>query len=242
MTEFYEADIKEMIKDKEHMFGDIGDNVLLFEKALSFKRDKSVKKVIADVLVFSEKKGIIGVEIKTERDSTQRLLRQMRAYSLNCDYVYVACHDKHVEKVEKILKRYQFPFVGIIAYIEFKGEAVAGVYREASKSPQKAVFHSLNMLWKTELLKLLSTLKHPNKVAMSEIEDTHKARIDTTQPLRQNTYTNRMKKSQIISEVISWLGDEEANKVLCDVFIHNRLDVERTIKLRHFNPSKKEDE
>lgn len=238
---FYEDDIKELIRNKEHMFGDLGESVILFEKALSFKRDKSVKKVIADVLIFSEQEGLIGIEIKTERDSTQRLLRQMRAYSLNCDYVYVACHDKHVEKVEQILKRYQFPFVGIIAYTSFKGVPIAGMYKQAGKSPQKAVFHSLNMLWKTELLKLLSTLKHPNKVAGNE-NNPHNAKINTTQPLRQNTYTNRMKKSQIISEVISWLGEAEANRVLCDVFIQNRLDIERTIKLRHFNPPKKGDE
>lgn len=241
MKEFYEADIKELIKDKEHMFGDLGESVILFEKALAFKRDKSVKKVIADVLVFSQRRGILGIEVKTERDTTQRLLRQLRAYSLSCDFVYVACHDKHVEKVETILKRHQFPFVGIIAYTEFKGQPMAGVYKEPERSPQKDVFYALNMLWKTELLKLLSTLKHPHKVAMNEDTSLHQAKIDTTQPLRQNTYTNRMKKSQIIAEVISWLGVVEANRVLCEVFINNRLDIERTIKLRHFNPATRRD-
>ena len=241
MKEFYEDDIKELIRDKEHMFGDLGDSVILFEKALSFKKDRSVKKVIADVLIFTQKKGLIGIEVKTERDSTQRLLRQLRSYSLSCDYVYVACHDKHVEKVETILKRHGFPFVGIIAYTEFKGYPMAGIYKEPYKSPQKRVFHSLNMLWKREILQLLSTLKHPNKVAMNEQQDLSNTKVNTTQPLRQNTYTSRMKKSQLISEVISWLGEAEANRVLCEVFINNRLDIERTIKLRHFNPKNRGD-
>ena len=242
MGTLYEADIKELILDKAHMFGDLGNNVVLFEKALSMSKDRGVKKVIADCLVFSENRGVLGVEIKTERDSTQRLLRQLRSYALTCDFVYVACHDKHVAGVEKILKRHGFPFVGIMAYVEFKGTPMIGMYKEADRSPQKDVFHTLNMLWKVELLRLLSALKNPHKVILNETDpDSLDSKIPTYSHLKQNTYTSKMRKSQVIRELISWLGDTEANKVLCDVFINNRLDIARTIKLRHFNPKPRRD-
>ena len=234
----YEADIKELMLDKEHMFGDIGDSVVLFEKAMSTQGQK-VKKVIADMLIFTEHKGIIGAEMKTFHDSTQRLLRQLRSYTVTCDYTYVICHDNHVPEVERILKRHKFHHVGIIAYREFQGKPLPGVYMEALKSPTKSTFHALNMLWKVELLRLLSTLKKPHEVAMREQGRFDDVDILKTDSKYLNSFTKKMKKSQIISEIIAWLGEEEANKVLCQVFIQDRLHIERAITMKHFNPPPK---
>lgn len=245
MTEvvgFYEADIKLLILNKRRMFGNIGKSSIVFEKALSKTKDKRVEKVIADCLVFTERAGLIGIEIKTERDSTKRLLKQLRAYSLTCDFVYVMCHDLHVAKVEQLMKRYKLQHVGIIAYTSFRGKPTAGIYKHPELSPHKEVFHALNMLWKKELLALLGTLRHPAPrieeelgISSYKVGD-RKGMYGLHGDLVKSSYGNRMTKSQIIMELISRLGTIEANQVLCDVFINDLLHPERAIKLRHFNP------
>lgn len=238
---FYEEDIKRALKDKKHMFGDIGPSVLVYEKALSFKKDQSVKKVIADCLIFSENAGIIGIEIKTERDSTRRLLRQLRSYALTCDYVYIMCHDKHVEKVEGILKRNGLPFVGIIAYTAFKGKPTMGIYKYADKSIHKNVFYALNMLWKVELLKLLSMWGNPSRAiaeARGELFGQRSSRVGSSSA---RGYTTKMPKPQLIKELINRLGSEEANRVLCRVFINNRVDIKRSLDIQTFIMPKSRD-
>lgn len=238
----YEDNIKQLLLEKEHMFGDLGESTVVFEKALSHKNDGSVKKVIGDCLIFSEQKGIIGVEIKTEYDNVRRLLRQLRSYALTCDYVYVACHDDHVDKVESIITRNYMHYVGIIAYTEFKGEPIAGIYREANYSPKKEVFHALNMLWKAEIIKILSLWRNPLPEIAQDLGLSYLTTDSSAGTFGYNSYTYRMKKGQLIHELIRKLGEYEANRVLCRVFINNRLDIKRTVKTYHFMSNPREEE
>lgn len=244
-VESYEEDIKRLILDKQRIFGDLGENVIVFEKKLSHTKDNRAKPTIADCLIFSDKQGIIGIEIKTSRDSTKRLLRQLRAYSLTCDLVYVMCHDKHVEKVEQLLIRYRLGHVGIMAFTEFKGKPIVGKYREAVKSPVKSVYHAVNMLWKKEIVQMLGSFRHPAPRLQEELGINAYKVIDRGGmnglhgSLVKSTYSKSIRKPQLIAEFISRLGEEEANRVLCNVFIHDRLHPERAIKLRHFNPTHK---
>lgn len=237
MTEdkFREADIVALIKEMEHMFGDIGDSALIFEKAIM------QQKTIMDCMICTQNKGVIGIEIKTERDSTQRLNKQLSDYSKVCDYVYVMCHDSHVGKVEKILKAKNYNHVGIIAYIQIGLTPWVGIYKEATKSPVKDVYHTLNILWRKDLSTMLGTFKH----ITSRIEEAHPE-------LQGASYSNRSgglsgvvnqplvsqnaRKPVLINALISRLGQEEANKVFCDVMINNRNHPEKSIKIEHFNP------
>lgn len=238
---FYEQSIKELIQQKEHMFGNLGRSRIVFEKALSFTRDGTVKKVIADVLIFSEKRDLIGIEIKTEMDSTKRLLRQLRSYSVSCDYVYIACHDKHVPEIEKIIKRHQFHHVGIIAYTAINDTLMAGMYKEAVHSPTKSVYHTVNMLWKKEIIVLLSAWKNPAKTYAREANLQYNKSISESGQYKTNSYTYRMSKDSLIKELIFRHGAAEANRMLCEVFINNRLDIDRVVKLHHFEKRKVDD-
>lgn len=235
VEKFKEADIVDLIKNKEHMFGDIGDSALIFEKAIM------QGKTIMDCMICTENKGIIGIEIKTERDSTQRLNKQLEGYSKVCDYVYVMCHDSHVEKVEAILKRKNYNHVGIIAYIQLGDEPWVGIYREALKSPVKDVFHTLNILWRKELSTLLGTFKHvtsrieeanPNETGQEFNNRSGGFSGVVNQPL----VSQNSRKPLLIHAVISRLGQEEANRVFCDMMINNRNHPEKSIKIEHFNP------
>lgn len=232
---FKEEDIVELIKDKEHLFGDIGDSAIVFEKAIM------QQKTIMDCMICTENKGVIGIEIKTERDSTQRLNKQIENYSKVCDLVYVMCHDSHVEKVEKILKSKKYDHVGIIAYIQIGDEPWVGIYREATKSPLKDVYHTLNILWRKELSTILGTFKH----VANRVEDAypHETGADFNNRsggmsgvVNQPLVSQNARKPMLIHAVISRLGQEEANKVFCDIMINNRNHPEKAITIDHFNP------
>ena len=96
---FYEADIKKAVLKERHLFYDDGitsdiDDIRIYnEKAIA------QGKCIMDCFVLDKNGHTLGMEIKTERDSTQRLNKQMFYYSQVCSYVYVLCHDKHLPKV-----------------------------------------------------------------------------------------------------------------------------------------------
>lgn len=239
---FYEAHIQQLILNKKHIFGDIGESTVVFEKAIMRGR------TICDCLIFTEKRGLIGVEIKTERDSTTRLNKQLADYEQVCDYVYVLCHDNHVPKVEQILTRHKHGHVGILAYTEFRGEPLLGIYKEALHSPLKSAYHMLDILWKEEILKLLGTFKHfgqrvETATGVRFIEA--KNRNDGVSGLyTQSVYSRRMSKGILITNLIQKLGGEwEATKVFCDIFINHRQHPEKAIKYHHFiNKEVQEDE
>lgn len=233
MGKFYEADIKELILNKKHIFLQSGqDSTVLFEKGIV------IGSTIADSLIFSEEKGIIGIEIKTEHDTTRRLNKQLKNYSLVCDFVYVLCHDNHVEKTEGILVKNNFHHVGIIAYTEFRGSAVLGIYRKAVRSPLKKVTVAYQMLWKEEISNILGSFKRQMKTLEEEglSVDMAKSRSQGLHGLytQSNASKKYLTKNQMISMLVARLGEEEANKLLCDIFISGRMHPEKHLKFYHF--------
>lgn len=230
---FLEENIKQLILEKKNVFGDIGENTIIFEKAIM------QAKTIADCLIMTENRGVIGVEIKTERDSTKRLNKQLGHYEQVCDYVYVLCHDDHVLKVEQILKRYNHGHVGIMSYTEFRGEPILGIYKKPLRSPRKSAYHMLNILWKGEIIKILGTFRHYGR----RVEEAKgvKALNDANRGSNSNRlaatsgYGKKTKKPVLINTLIRKLGGpEEATKVFCDIWIHNRTHPDKSIKYHHF--------
>lgn len=230
---FYEENIQQLILRKKHIFGDIGDSTVVFEKAVMRGN------TICDCLIFTENRGLIGVEIKTERDSTKRLNKQLADYEKVCDFVYVLCHDDHVPKVEQILTRYKHGHVGILAYTEFRGEPLLGIYKEAQRSPHKSAYHMFDILWKEEILKLLGTFKHygmrvQTATGTKFIESKNRGG-GVSGLYTQANYSRRMRKSILITNLISKLGgEEESTRVFCDIFIHHKQHPEKAIKYHHF--------
>jgi hypothetical protein len=239
MKKFYEADIKELILNKRHIFlgrGYNGNSTVIFEKGIV------VGSTIADCLIFSEDKGIIGVEIKTEHDNTRRLNKQLKNYSLVCDYVYVMCHDDHIEKTEEILKNHKYPHVGIMAYQEFRGEAALGVYKPATRSPQKSVKMAYQMFWREEISNILGSFKRQMQTLEEQglKVDVAKSRSNGLHGLytQSNASKKYLRKSDMINMIISRLGDESANQLLCDIFISGRLHPERSLTFHYFKSQK----
>lgn len=231
MKGFYEADIKEVILEKKHLFVKSGKSIVLFEKAVV------VGSTICDCLIFSEDYGIIGVEIKTQFDNVRRLNKQLKNYSLICDKVFVMTHDNHVEKVEEILNKNNHHHTGILAYTEFKGDAVLGVYRAATASPHKNVRVAFQMLWSQEISALLGSFKRQMKtleeqglkvnMAKSRSHGLHGLYV-------QSNASKYLKKTDMINMIVSRIGTEEANKLLCDIFINGKFHPEHNLKLHYF--------
>lgn len=239
--EIREDELKAYTLRSKHMFPELNkdeESTVIFEKRLSMSKSDNAPNVIADALIFNESGNILGVEYKSETDSTKRLNKQLRAYSLVCNYVYVFVHDKHVPKTEEIIKRYNHQHVGIIAYIDFKGQITAGVYKRASRSPYQSAYHALNLLWKSEILTVLGTLRYPERhvdeIGLSNMTPKANEGSLVGSGYWGRTYDGNMKKNQLIRNFIKWFGEEEAMKVLCDIFINNKMHPTRSIKLRHF--------
>lgn len=141
--EAYELDVKNLILHRSHLFVANNDlTTVVFEKVIA-------RHTRADCLIFSHEKGIIGIEIKTARDSVARLDHQIRDYEKVCNYVYVLIHDDMVEEVAPIVKPYGN--VGIIAYTEMGNNLYPGVVQPATLNANqdlKAAFYHLT--WSAE--------------------------------------------------------------------------------------------
>lgn len=237
---FLEADIKKLILNKEAVFGDLGESAIVFEKAIMRGN------TIMDCMILSERQGVIGVEIKTERDTTRRLNKQLKDYEKVCDYVYVLCHDSHVLEVEKILQRYH-KHVGILSYIAFKDEPMIGEYKKPKVSPLKDTEKTLDILWKTDIVNILGGFRSYGqqvqtatgvKFFRNEEMSANKRYMAKTQSGATN-----LNKRQLIRNLIRKLGGpREATKVFCDVYIHPHQDPDKVITYYHFNPSLRERE
>lgn len=142
----YESDVHKLVLDNQTLFGTLGNSRVIMEKKLP------QRKVIADMLIFSAYKGIIGIEIKTAHDSTQRLNNQLKAYKRLCNQVWVVIADEQYEDVLKVLKRYHHDCVGIITYSQLKDKLYPGVMRRPHQPPEFDPKEAFRMLWKDELL------------------------------------------------------------------------------------------
>lgn len=237
MSVFYEEDIKQAILLKKHLFLSKED-----ESTIVFEKGIVIGSTIADCLIFSKEKGIVGIEIKTEVDTTRRLNKQLNNYSKVCDFVYVLCHDNHVEKTEDILRKNHHHHVGIVSYSEFRGTPIMGVYKPPTRSPFKSVHMAYQMLWREEISNLLGSFKRQMKTLEEE-----GLRVNMTESrsgglhglyTQSNASKKYLRKGDMIKMVIARLGETEANRLLCDIFISGRMHPEKSLKFHHFKENK----
>lgn len=233
MSGFYEDDIKKLILEKRHIFVHKRE-----ESSIVFEKGIVIGSTIADCLIFSSEHGIQGVEIKTEHDTTRRLNKQLKNYSKVCDIVYVLCHDDHVEKVEEILNKNGHTHVGILAYTEFRGDAILGVYKKPTRSPYKDVRMAYQMLWKQEIANILGSFKRQMKTLEEQgyKVDVSKSRSNGLHGLyvQSNASTKYLRKTDMINMIVNRLGETEANRLLCNIFIHERMHPEKNLHFHNF--------
>ena len=235
----YEIDIKKFILDNQHLFGSFGKARVVFEKALPSH------KVIADALIFDEYRGIIGVEIKTEHDTTRRLNKQLGAYESLADDVWVVIHDSQYDKVLKVLDTYHHDTVGIITYSVFEDTIIAGVVREPTRSAQFRSKNALRMLWKKELAVIANASMSAEFISQAKLQ----AQMDVFDasghlvPITRGTknvdghsmsVSMRLSKEAMITIITKRLGLLGAHQLVVDMFIAGTKAPSKVLRYYHF--------
>ena len=113
------------------------------------------RKCRADAVMFAPERGIIGFEIKSDRDSLERLEHQIRDYSRFCDYNYLVTGAKYIDKAAEILPE----FWGIYCITEDNGKLTITLHREAALSPKVRLQNQLKFLWRAELIDIMKRHK-----------------------------------------------------------------------------------
>lgn len=113
------------------------------------------RKCRADAVMFAPERGIIGFEIKSDRDSLERLEHQIRDYSRFCDYNYLVTGEKYINKAAEVLPE----FWGIYCISEQNGMLKLVVEREAVISPKVRLQNQLKFLWRNELIDIMKRHK-----------------------------------------------------------------------------------
>lgn len=136
----YDEDIRDPLSDYlEERFG----KVRIFE-------EKIIRKSRADMIMLTDD-SLVGIEIKSDVDSYERLKRQVRDYDLFFDYNYVAVgksHEKHVH--EHIPDTWGILVISVLA-----GQVMIEEKRAPQENPKWKKEYQLTLLWRPELQHIL---------------------------------------------------------------------------------------
>lgn len=242
--DLYALDVKKLILRRPQLFGNLGKSQVLFEKAITRHS------VVADALIFSTNLGVIGIEIKTARDSTKRLNKQLNAYKRVCDFVYVFCHDSQIARVEKVLDEHHHPNVGLFSYSEYNGEQIVGKLRDSNTSPEYSVYDLLDILWKDELRSMANSLTSGFNVEDDEFKQSMKdaqyaGRKKQSRKKQANggsslmighqlSISKSLNKPAIIRYIIDLLGLMGAKQLMVDMIVAKVKSPEKVLKFYHF--------
>jgi hypothetical protein len=97
-----------------------------------------------------------GYEIKGASDTLQRLPNQLVAYSLVFDYLTVITEEKHYGKICVAAPHW-------VRVVTCSREGKLAVVREGERNENQSGFHIAKLLWREELLSVLSDLAIPHK-------------------------------------------------------------------------------
>lgn len=228
MDNLLEANIKNHLLENTELYeglGDLGDKVMMFEKLIPIYHNR----VIADALLFTDNKGVISFEIKTQHDNLKRLSHQLDAYVLACTYNYVFCHDSKLEEVLALLKRKHYTHVGVITYDEFQGKVIAGVYQQPKPNPYFKLRALANIMWRGELYNILKVYYGKQDVL---VEHTYN-KINYRSDRQHLTGFPRVSanKAELLHLYAKTFDDFYGTKIICETFIHDNYDPEKQLLL-----------
>ncbi|KLU67838.1 hypothetical protein DEAC_c02450 [Desulfosporosinus acididurans] len=142
----YDKDIRKLLVEKflnmKHFTSDPSTK-LIYEMDICYGSSR------VDVAVVNGK--MHGYEIKSERDSLERLPYQIKAYNMIFDTVSIVAANDHLEKVNTLIPE----FWGIYSVEKNKNEARLVRKRQAKINPSVDIFSVSQLLWKEELISLL---------------------------------------------------------------------------------------
>ncbi len=139
-TILYDRDIREPLFDYlEERFG----KTRMFE-------EKVIGRSRADILMLTEKE-FIGLEIKSDADTYERLERQIWDYDRYCDKNYVVIGRSHEKHVEEHIPEYW----GVLLVSLQNGKIIIEEKRKTQQNPRVKRARQITLIWRPELQHLL---------------------------------------------------------------------------------------
>lgn len=105
----------------------------------------------ADIAVLNGK--LIGYEIKTDKDTLSRLSSQVLAYNEVFDKVFIVTGEKHLTKALEIVPQWWGVYLIKPTPV---GKITFQCFRRAKVNKTKSSFGIAQLLWKTEVLEIMS--------------------------------------------------------------------------------------
>ena len=117
-----------------------------------------IGKTRTDALMVTEHE-LIGIEFKSDKDTLERLARQVKDYNRFCDKNYLVIGQHFVEK-QHLLQDILPDFWGIYSVtMNEYGEKNLSLLREAATNPKCRIKNQLKILWRAELINLVKSNK-----------------------------------------------------------------------------------
>ena len=142
---------------------DIRDNLCLYleEKygEVRFFEELMIGRSRADIVMVT-RKAIIGVEIKSDADTYERLKRQVKDYDRYFDYNLLVVGSTHAAHASEHVPKHW----GIVSVEDIKGKMDFYNIRESNPSKKAKLKTQMNLLWRRELAHI-QEIKHLHKYA-----------------------------------------------------------------------------
>ena len=98
--------------------------------------------------------SLSGYEIKSERDTLQRLPHQVEVYSKALDFVTIVASDSHIDKTVGLIPEWW----GVLATHSQDGDIFFRLVRQPQTNPSLDPYSVAQLLWRPEVVSLLSDL------------------------------------------------------------------------------------
>lgn len=141
---------------RKHDLRDKDMRTILFDyyemqgKRLRIFEEFNIGRSRADAFMVSE--ALTGFEIKSDRDSLERLSGQVKYYNLYCDTVHLVTGVKYADRAQECLP----DFWGIYCIKQYRDKRTELVLiREAKPNPKAKLKNQLRLLWRNELTAII---------------------------------------------------------------------------------------
>lgn len=125
--------------------------------------EKNTGRSRADVVMVTENE-VIGLEIKSDADSYQRLSSQVKDYDRYYDRNFVVIGSSHARSIESHVPEYW----GIITVDEVDGRPDFLIFRKPEPNPKRSLTRKLSIMWRPELVHIQEIFDMPRYKAESK--------------------------------------------------------------------------
>lgn len=139
-----------------------------------------------------------GYEIKSERDTLERLPKQVEYYTKIFEYITIVTTEKYIKKVIEIIPE----FFGIFLIENKKGILKLKKIRNSKKNKNIDYFELAKLLWKEELKEILKENKIKKVSSLTRIELTKKLVENIPCNIIKKNVLNKIK-NRIIDRAVS---------------------------------------